>query len=268
MLHPSMFGELTAVGRERRSHRPSPPTSGLVLEIGAGQAPHPRTDVVVDKYIDDDFERPGEQGMSFGRPLVVADGAQLPFADQSFAYVIAMHVLEHAPDPVSFAAEMSRVGAAGFVQVPSRQSEVTFGWPYHPWLIDLVGQQLRFTPRGDATAPVGPLFHESFASSPLMRLWWAAHRSVWHHSVPWSGHLDVEVDGNSEAPATATYDHERTVAALTAAYVSGRTRPLPGEVRERLRCPACRSTLSYTSPLVCDSCDRAYPVIGHTPILL
>jgi SAM-dependent methyltransferase len=239
-----------------------------VLEVGAGQAPHARTDVVVDKYIDDDFERPGELGISFARPLVVADGAQLPFGDASFSYVIAMHVLEHAPDPVAFAAEMSRVGAAGFVQVPSREAEVTFGWPYHPWLIALADQRLRFTPRGDAIAPVGSLFHESFASCPLMRLWWAAHRSVWHHSVAWSGQLDVVVDGESGAPATAAYDQERTAAALAAAHASGRTRPLPAAVRERLRCPACRATVSGTSPLVCDGCERTYPVVGHTPILL
>jgi hypothetical protein len=111
------------------------------------------------------------------RRLVVADGAQLPFADASCSYVIAMHVLEHA------------------------------------------------------IAPVGSLFHGSFAASPLMRLWWAAHRPVWHHSVPWSGQLDVVVDGESGAPATAAYDQERTAAALAAAHASGRARPLPAAVR-------------------------------------
>ena len=121
--------------RQAGHHKPAPPESGFVLDVGAGHAPHPRSDLIVDKYVEDDFER--QDPLAMTRPLVVADGEHLPFADRTFSYVIASHVLEHAIDPVAFASEMARVGAAGFVQVPSRQAELTFGWPFHPWLIDL-----------------------------------------------------------------------------------------------------------------------------------
>src|SRR3989442_10970561 len=88
--------------REARRHRPAPPKRGLVLEVGSGATPHPRTDVVVDKYVVDAFERDGAW-MDLSRPLVVADGQRLPFADRSFAYTLALHLLEHATDPIAFA---------------------------------------------------------------------------------------------------------------------------------------------------------------------
>src|SRR6476660_9288010 len=95
--------------RERRHHRPAPPATGLVLDVGAGDAPFPRADIVVDKYVVDDFERGGD--LAFSKPVIVADAEALPFADHAFAYVIAAHVLEHAIDPVRMAGEFSRVGA-------------------------------------------------------------------------------------------------------------------------------------------------------------
>ena len=99
-----------------------------MLDVGAGHAAHPRADVVVDKYVADDFERGA--ALDLGKPLIVADGHALPFADGAFAYVIASHVLEHATDPVRFARELTRVGRRGIRPGPEpRESELTFGWP-------------------------------------------------------------------------------------------------------------------------------------------
>lgn len=94
-------------------HSPAPPDTGLVLEVGGGQAPHPRSDVVVEKYVVDDFERPAGALLDLSKPMIVADGERLSFADGSFVYSIASHVLEHATDPVVFAGELRRVSRAG-----------------------------------------------------------------------------------------------------------------------------------------------------------
>ena len=257
----AIFGEVVEAARERRRHQADPPQQGAVLEVGSGQAPHPRADVVVDKYVVDSFERPLGLAMSFSKPLVVGDGHQLPFKDQSFAYVIALHVLEHATDPSQFTAEMARVAPAGFVQVPSRESELAFGWPYHPWLIDRRGQALIFEPRGDLVSVAGPLLHQGFAESPSFRLWFAAHRSRWHHSVRWRSRLPVETTGPSAAPQTAEFDLQATVTALKEA----RTQPLPPAIRAQLCCPVCRGELVE---LVCGGCGRTYPEANGVPILV
>jgi uncharacterized protein YbaR (Trm112 family) len=258
--------ELLAIPTEARRHRPQPPPGGLVLDIGAGQSPHPRADVIVEKYPVDDFERPGEAGLSLAKPLVVADGAQLPFADGAFAYVIALHVIEHAPDPVRFAGEMARVAPRGFVQVPSRASELVYGWPYHPWLIDRTEHGLRFCARQGQRAPSG-FMHEHFAESLLHRLAWAAHRSRWHHSVEWRGALEVTVAENGgTAERSAAFDAERTLTALRALPFP----PLPPAVRAALRCPHCRGALREggEGALDCAGCGRSYPVAGSVPLLV
>ncbi len=265
-------GQLRALGRElrqitaeRRHHRANPPEQGLVVDVGAGQAPHPSADVVVDKYPVDSFERPGELAMAFDAPMVVADGEHLPFADGTFAYAIAEHVLEHARRPDAFARELARVANAGFVQVPSRESELVYGWPYHPWLIDLVEGKLVFEPRRDERAPAGAFMHQEFEASILHRAAWMARRSRWHHSVRWRESLPVRVVGESRAPQTATFDLEGVVAALRAAAVP----PLPGPVAAALRCPACRSALSVREQsMLCTGCGQRYPVAGNVPLLL
>lgn len=253
--------ELRDVLTEHRQAQPRPPRTGLVVEVGGGQQPHPRVDVTVDKYIADDTERPGEAGIAFSKPLVVADGEAMPFVDRSAAYVIASHVLEHAVDPQRFAGELSRVADAGYVQVPSRLAEVTFGWPYHPWLIDRDGGALAFVPKNGSDAPAGQEFHELYLHSALTRLWFATHRSLWHHTLHWEGQLLVTVTSTGKAERTATVDVERTLDVLKAADVSGPD----GDVCALLRCPVCTGHLRNWG---CLSCGRHYPSAKGVPVLL
>lgn len=255
--------ELGRIPAVTRHHRASPPPTGLVLEVGGGQRPHPRSDVVVDKYPADDFERAGPLNLS--KALIVADGEQLPFADDGFAYVIGEHVLEHATDPTLFAEELSRVAAAGFVQVPSRANELVYGWPFHPWLIDLEADTLVFRPRGEEKAPVGELMHAQYVASPTTRIAFAARRSDWHHSVHWEGRLEVRVAGASSAEQTAVFDADEVIAMLGSATAP----PLPSDVIALLRCPACRSELAEgAGAFGCHGCGLRYPIVGNVPLLL
>lgn len=262
---PALGRELLRLRAERARHRPRPPQHGLVLDVGAGQSPHQRADVIVDKYPVDSFERPSEQAMAFTKPLIVADGEHLPFADNTFSYAIAEHVIEHAQHPEVFASELARVAGAGFVQVPSRESELVYGWPYHPWLIDLRDGGLVFEPRGDLYATAGAFMHREFEESILHRTAWMARRSRWHHSLHWRGHFAMRVTGASSASQTATFDRDGVLAALRSIPVP----PLPPAVRVTLRCPACRSTLeTRDETLACRGCGRAYPLAGNVPLLL
>jgi hypothetical protein len=263
------FREVRAYGRERRRHRPRPPAAGLVLEIGGGHAPHPRSDLVVEKYLSDDFER--GFAVSFAKPVVVGDGHALPLATGCASYVIASHVLEHATDPERFAAELTRVAHAGFVQLPSRLAELTFGWPFHPWLVDLEPDStLVFHERDGQRAPAGPYFHESFARSPFLRLWWNAHRSHWHHTVEWQDELKVrQAAGTSRAEETAVFDREGTERVLRDADARGALAPLPAGVWAYLRCPEDRAELRREGDAaICQRCGRRYPVVGEVPVLV
>ena len=125
------------------------------------------------------------------------------------------------------------------MQLPSRLAELTFGWPFHPWLVDLEPDgTLVFHERDGRHAPAGEYFHESFARSPFLRLWWNAHRSHWHHTVEWQDELKVrQAAGTSRAEETAVFDREGTERVLRDAAARGALSPLPAHLWGVLRCP-------------------------------
>lgn len=99
----------------RRMHCPVG-ADALVLEVGAGGNPYARANVLLDGF---EFspERM-EADLVRDRPLVIGRCENLPFADKSFDFIIASHVLEHSSDPDSFLKELMRVGRAGYIETP------------------------------------------------------------------------------------------------------------------------------------------------------
>lgn len=259
----SLAEDLARLPSERRSARPDPPATGLVIDLGGGHDPYPRSDAVVDKYVADDYERGG--AIVRDRPLIVADGEALPFRDASVAYLITAHVLEHARDPERFAEEMTRIAEAGFVQVPTSLGERTMGWDFHPWLVDREGDRLVFTPKNGSSGTGWGGLHGLYDDSALFRLMFFAHRSTFHHSVHWRGRIEVSVRGASAADRTAGFDLERTLEVLHESPAP----PLTGPLRAALRCPLCPGELGDgTGVLDCRACGRAYPVEGNVALLL
>ncbi|MEI8361151.1 MAG: class I SAM-dependent methyltransferase [bacterium] len=120
----------------------------LVLEVACGGKPYWRSNVLVDRYVHDDAER--NAALVIDRDFVVADVFKLPFADKTFDFVIARHILEHLPNVELFIAELERVAKAGYIETPSAESEEIFGWPFHIWKVSknneklfIVGKELR-----------------------------------------------------------------------------------------------------------------------------
>lgn len=115
-----MFGLLTKVRRLRfacRKLRLGVPRDALVLEVGSGESPCPRSDVLFDLTLEE-HERVGGETV-VDRPIALGLVERLPFRDKSFDYVVAFHVLEHSADPVRFLAELERVAKAGYIETPS-----------------------------------------------------------------------------------------------------------------------------------------------------
>jgi SAM-dependent methyltransferase len=92
------------------------PSNALVLEVGSGGNPYPRSNVLLDAY-EETRERHWVP-LIHDRPTVLSFGENLPFKDKTFDYVIAAHVLEHTPYPEKFLAELQRVARAGYIETP------------------------------------------------------------------------------------------------------------------------------------------------------
>jgi SAM-dependent methyltransferase len=115
------------------------PDDALVLDVGSGDKPSWRADVLLDRYVDASHagQRSGTGAARISRPLFDGDAADMPFADGAFDYTICSNVLEHVPDPGAVIEELMRVSRAGYIEVPEAASAKIVDFPSHVWWIRL-----------------------------------------------------------------------------------------------------------------------------------
>src|SRR5215211_3146534 len=100
--------------------------TGRVLDLGCGVGhSFPLLGDVETVGVDNDAAALAGQE----RETVVADMRDLPFADASFAAVVALHSIEHLPDPERVVAEAARALAPGGVAIFATPNRLTFGRP-------------------------------------------------------------------------------------------------------------------------------------------
>ncbi|MCU0300770.1 MAG: methyltransferase domain-containing protein [Candidatus Nanopelagicales bacterium] len=195
--------------------------SALVLDVGSGDKPHWRADVLVDRYTGPEHgvQRSGSAGARFTRPLFDADAADMPFADKVFDYVICSHLLEHVTDPAAVIEEMMRVGRGGYIEVPSVTMAKIDDFPSHLWWCDLQDGELVLTAKETAQFDADI---QRFVDHPEVRA--DLHRLVVRNfdrcivQYPWQGTIRYRVVGEA-SPAlvesiTAAHVHHRTVESL------------------------------------------------------
>lgn len=167
-----------------------------VLEIGSGNRPRKRSDVLCDRYPWDNTERSGGDNIALdGRPFVVCDAATLPFKDKSFDYVIASHVLEHVEDPLGVVAELQRVANAGYIETPSELSERLFGWSFHKWMVHREGDVLVFRPPFSDSV-FGEYFHRLSASDRMFAEMVDQHYDDFYVRYEWHEKILMRIENN------------------------------------------------------------------------
>jgi hypothetical protein len=175
------------------------PPDALVLEVGGGASPLARADWVIDlmAYADRGLYGPPPdpaQERFTDRTWVCADICDRrpwPFADGQFDFSVCSHTLEDIRDPIWVCSELMRVSRAGYIEVPSRLEEQSYGfqgpwagWGHHRWLIDLEGDSLSFVAkhhvlhnRPSQHFPAG--FSESLSDEQrVLCLWWEGRFSA------------------------------------------------------------------------------------------
>ena len=148
MLESSAAAILARLGPEDR-----------VLDVGGGARPFPRADWVIDlmAYTQrSDYglaPDPGAERFSADTWVQrdICDREPWPFPDGAFAFAVCSHTLEDVRDPLWVCAELARVARAGYIEVPSRLEEQSYGfqgpwagWGHHRWLVDRDGDGLVF----------------------------------------------------------------------------------------------------------------------------
>lgn len=135
-----------------------------VLDIGGWWKPFNRADTVVDLL---PYATRGGGGSIGPGPERFSDRTWhqadicegLPFADNSFDFVYCGQTLEDVRDPIALSKELSRVGRAGYVEVPSLWIECCYdvdalpnsgrypGYEKHRWMIHPQDDGLLFIPK-------------------------------------------------------------------------------------------------------------------------
>ncbi|RGX79340.1 class I SAM-dependent methyltransferase [Bacteroides stercorirosoris] len=113
-----------------------------VVEVGSGHNPFYRANVIVEKFIDNNYHRSGDIKIYPHQKFVNADGENLPFKDKEFDYIICNQVLEHSENPVQFIKEHCRVAKRGYIETPSLLGEFLFPKKSHRWAILAIDNKL------------------------------------------------------------------------------------------------------------------------------
>jgi len=103
----------------------------LVLEIGSGNNPFIRSDILCDKFPFSSYERSTCSQIVIDRPFVIADAIHLPFKDKSINFIYCSDLAEYLEHPHIFFVECMRVSHKGVIITPSMLAEQLFGWDFH-----------------------------------------------------------------------------------------------------------------------------------------
>lgn len=139
-----------------------------VLEVGPGNKPHPRSDILLERRFDDDAalrQRGGTPPLKTSKKVVFYEGKEFPFADKEFDYVICSHVIEHVPDVEKFCAELFRVAAKGYLEFPTVYYEYLYNFPVHLQLINFRAGELCYMAKADSGLSVFEPIQSAFYRS-------------------------------------------------------------------------------------------------------
>ena len=180
------------------------PSQARVLDVGSGHNPHPRANVVVDKYVDDNYHRAGNLKVLNKQEFISADGENLPFKDKEFDYVICNHVLEHVDNPKQFLAELSRVGKRGYIETPSLLGEHLIPKPSHKWLLLDINDKLVIVDKAkvkfSTSHDFGLLFLDYFQQHSLgYKILQRTHQQLFTVNYEWKDSIDYILEPEDEA---------------------------------------------------------------------
>jgi len=145
------------------------PRKAKVLEIGPGSNPWFRSDVLCEKYLQDNTERSGDL-VRDGRPLIHADACNMPFKDKEFDFVFCSHIMEHVEDLEGFLSEIQRVGKAGYLETPNYLFEQTVGTTTHKLAFWVEDGGLHAEPKWVPGAPERAyhVMHRALGKNPFL----------------------------------------------------------------------------------------------------
>jgi uncharacterized protein YbaR (Trm112 family)/SAM-dependent methyltransferase len=257
----------------------------LMLDIGSGDRPHLRADIICDRY-EESWERTHK--LQRDRPLVLGDINALPFKDKAIDVVCCQHVMEHLASPEDAYAEMERIGKRGLIRTPSPLAEKLFARDVHRWMVS--NEQIAGVETIVHRQKAHAIWDEDLTSTTwsLSGFWHFFGRNIekMETTYHWEGQVHYQIERLENAPwdgEPASHDIEipeskldRTnlrqvftqhIGAFYRYYYLGRPRTIDWE--KILCCPVCKADVKVTNTdITCQGCGRVYPMRDGVPVML
>ncbi|MBX2916017.1 MAG: class I SAM-dependent methyltransferase [Cyclobacteriaceae bacterium] len=191
------------IGNPNSRNKLSIPRSAYVLDVGSGHNPHPRANVIADKFIDTNYHRADNIKILNNQKFVEADGQALPFKDKEFDYVICCHVVEHVDDPTRFLTELSRVGKKGYLEAPSLVGELLIPKESHQWVLLDIDKKIILVNKKrlgfNTSLDFGELFLDFLPKNSIgFKILQRTHPQLLTINYEWSEKIEFEVDPPDE----------------------------------------------------------------------
>lgn len=249
----------------------------LVLDIGGGNLPNWRADVVCEKSTRHDKDRSHGASAMVCPGLVLCEIENLPFADKQFDWGICSHVLEHVDDPEKAIAEYVRCCKAGLLATPREAFEKLHGWDAgHKWYVRLEQGVLVFTQKTKHVfdPEIARFIQQDFMPTRQWRSFYLSHAEKFETRLVWKDKIAFKVNCSNVAPGIMQdsttgnfleqggcgprrlswlYQAFRTLARFAAGLRTVNLRAL-------LVCPKCKGLLSKDT--ACPNCDLRFPCVN------
>lgn len=146
MIYTSVINLLTSY-LKRRVFLPIT-SNDFVLDVGGGDKPFWRANVILDKfpYKNGSSQRFTGMDITLNRDqiLVVGDAEKMPFKNSSFDFIYCSHLLEHVINPETALKEIMRIGKRGYIEVPLAALQKIEDMPSHLWFTFFDSNVLNF----------------------------------------------------------------------------------------------------------------------------
>jgi SAM-dependent methyltransferase len=170
-----------------------------VLEVGPGNNPSRRANVLVEKFVQDNTHRRGDLKIYKHQKLIEADGEKMPFKNHEFDFIICSHVIEHTDNPLQFMEEQFRVASGGYLSAPSLFGEFLAPKESHKWVSLVIDGKLVMFEKSKLPYDFSPDFGDVYLNhmpykSLLFRLTELSTQNFMSVKIKWKGRFDVIVN--------------------------------------------------------------------------
>lgn len=253
--------------------------NALVLDVGSGNSPYPRSDVLLDR-LKGDAHRCG-QALIVDRTLVLGDALQMPFKDKAFDFVVASHILEHMKEPEIFLAELMRIAKAGYIETPNAIGEQIVPMNIHCLEVMSLDNKLVIRKKS-SHEDVGTLgILEAHKKNSQWQKLFQESPELFHTRYFWKDHIDYVILNPETSCDWIDQIYEQSTSGeasndyrscgwrgigirLLARYYRFFRTLNPINIDNLLACPKCKAELNRIGKhYVCSHCGQEYPKYPH-----